>query len=706
MRKQDKGVSTKSGKAQEGHMEQIAVIANDKKYAKYLAGNLEIFFRGQTFFSYYGTYEIEHIEHVNERYIVLSAFTIFQQVKKKTIEDAKIIIADLTLNGAYIDRLCSLPKATRALLVNIDYRSCMEVITLIYSAGFKHLELVPFYAGCEYDKSISVAVTPDEVQLVPRGITTTVNIGQRVVDTSCIWEIANILGVENPFESKDAEEARKRILSFDAGMERVLGEKESLTERINVLLKLVPQAFLITDVKGKIYLTNDMAKKLLKSRSEVINGFNIAEVLPEIQEIMESPEKDDYSSELINVNGVNLIVSMAKIVSQDELKGNIIMLDRFTEAENRQHRIRSKIIGYGHRAIYTFDNILGKSECIEETKRIAMRMAKSDSSMILYGESGTGKELFAQSVHNYSNRSAYHFVAINCSALPENLLESELYGYEEGAFSGAKRGGKIGLFELAHRGTLFLDEIGELSLLLQAKLLRAIEEKKILRVGGMDMIDVDVRIIAATNRDLMKMVKRKEFRSDLYYRLNVLSVHIPSLRERKEDIFVLFDAFKENLHVKFELSPEAKKRMMAHSWPGNIRELKNIAEYLANLNKEVIEDDDIPFSREQNFDFAVEELPEADVGMIAGFLSREAKNLNLYRFILAELKRSYERRKHIGRNSLLKCAHEKNLFITEQEIKNGLAKLLDYGFIISGRGRKGSTITELGRYLLAKLMDK
>jgi transcriptional regulator with PAS, ATPase and Fis domain len=687
-------------------MERIAVIANSKKYAKYLAGNLEIFFRGRAEFCYYGTYEIEHMAQVNEKYIVLSAFTIFQQVKKKTIEDARIIIADLTLNGAYIDRLGNLPRATKALLVNIDYRSCMEVITLIYSAGFKHLELVPFYAGCGYDKSISVAVTPDEVELVPREITTVVNIGQRVVDTSCIWEIANNLGVENPFETEEAEEARKRIVSFNAGIERVLGEKEGLTERINVLLKLVPQGFLITDVKGKIYLTNDMAKRMLRSRSEVIDGFNIAEVLPEIRGIMgERPEDSDQSSELINVNGVNLIVSVAKIVPHDELKGNIIMLDRFVEAENRQHRIRSKITGYGHQAVYTFGDILGRSECIEETRKIAMRMAKSDSSMILYGESGTGKELFAQSVHNYSNRSAYHFVAINCSALPESLLESELYGYEEGAFSGAKKGGKIGLFELAHRGTLFLDEVGELPLLLQAKLLRAIEEKKILRVGGMDMIGVDVRIIAATNRDLMKMVKRREFRSDLYYRLNVLSLHIPSLRERKEDILPLLDAFKEGLRAKFELSTEAKRHMLAHAWPGNIRELKNVAEYLMNLNKEIIEDFDLPFSRDQRYGLAPEEIPEADMELIEQFASREAKNLKLYRFILAELEKGYELRKHMGRTCLLKCAQERNLFITEQEIRNGLAKLSDYGFIVSGRGRRGSAVTELGRHLLLKLME-
>ncbi|WP_206458647.1 sigma-54 interaction domain-containing protein [Anaerovorax sp. IOR16] len=684
-------------------MEQIAVIANNKKYAKYLADNLETYFRNEVAFHYYGTHEIEKMECIREKYIVLSAFTIFQQVKRKTTEEAKLILADLTLNRRYIDRLYKLPKATKALLVNIDYRSCMEVITMIYSAGFQDLELVPFYAGCKYDKSIQVAITPDEEQLVPDGITTVINIGERVVDLSCVWEIADILNITDPFSSEEAENAKKDIISSNVGMERFLGENESLTEQINVLLKLVRQGFLVTDVKGKIYLSNDMAKQMLKSRTEIIDGFNIAEVLPELRSTNNRSCNEERNGELINVNGVNLIVSITKIISHDEVKGSVVMLDSFLEVENRQHKIRSKITGYGHTASYTFDDILGESKVLEETKKIAMRMAKSDSSMILYGETGTGKELFAQSVHNYSNRAGYHFVAVNCSALPDNLLESELYGYEDGAFSGAKKGGKIGLFELAHQGTLFLDEIGELPLSLQAKLLRAIEEKKILRIGGMNLIDIDVRIIAATNRNLLDMVKRKEFRSDLYYRLNVLPVHIPSLKDRGKDIFMLFDSFKKSLNVEFALSSGAKARMLSHSWKGNIRELKNTAEYLANLGKAVIEECDLPFNDECENKGLSHIVLEEDQHLMEEFLQSEGRELNKYFFILEEMERCYQQRERIGRRRLLECAVERNVFITEQEIKNALIRLSAFGFVVSGRGRKGSTITESGRSLLQQL---
>ncbi|WP_324825284.1 sigma-54 interaction domain-containing protein [Sinanaerobacter sp. ZZT-01] len=687
-------------------MERIAVIANNKKYAKYLTDNLETYFRDRAEFHYYGTNEIEAMETIREKYIVLSAFTIFQQVKKKTTKEARLIIADLTLNRKFIDRLYKLPKATKALLVNIDYRSCMEVITMIYSAGFKDLELIPFYAGCQYDKSIRVAITPDEEQLVPAEITTVINIGQRVVDLSCIWEIADYLGITEPFSSEEAEHAKKDIISSNIGIKRVLGENESLAEQINVLLKLVRQGFLVTDVKGKIYLSNDMAKQMLRSRTEIIEGFNITEVLPELQNANTHPGGEEHNGDLINVNGVNLIASVTKIISHDEIKGSVIMLDNFLEAENRQHKIRRKITGYGHIATYTFDNILGESEILEEAKKIAMRMAKSDSSMILYGETGTGKELFAQSVHNYSNRAGYYFVAVNCSALPENLLESELYGYEEGAFSGAKKGGKIGLFELAHQGTLFLDEIGELPLSQQAKLLRAIEEKKILRVGGMNLIDIDVRVVVATNRNLLEMVNNKEFRSDLYYRLNVLPVYIPSLKERGNDIFLLFDSFKKTLHAEFQLSAEARSAMLSHSWNGNVRELKNNAEYLANLGKKKIEASDLPFAEKDKNINCFGTDSKKDAHLIKEFLQMKKASLNKYGLILEEMEQAYRRRERIGRYSLLKRANDKNVFLTEQEIRAALSKLCAYGFVVSGKGRKGSEITELGKILLNQIKGR
>ena len=685
-------------------MEEIAVVANEKEYAKYLKDNLDVYFKDYSQIYCYDLEELESMDYIKEKYIVIPSFSKFQQVRKKTRKDSELIIADLTLNKKYIDRLHKLPKGTGAILVNIHHRSCMEVITMIYNAGFKDLELTPFYIGNSYDKSIKVAITPGENDLIPDGITTVIDIGQRVIDMNTIFEIADKLNVniEDIFSSKEASEAKNNIIPTNYSMEKVLGDNEDLTERINVLIKLMDQGILITDTKGKIYLCNDKARKILNTRTDVIIGFNITEILPEIYDVKSQVYENNKIGELINISGTNIIASITQIISNNEVRGNVITLDNFKDVEYRQHKMRTKITGYGHRATYTFNDILGNSNQIIEIKDIAKRMACSNSSIVIYGESGTGKELFAQSIHNYSKRREYNFVAINCSALPENLLESELYGYDEGAFSGAKRGGKIGLFELAHEGTIFLDEIGEMPLSLQAKLLRVIEERKIMKVGGKDLIDINVRIITATNKDLFEMVKEGRFRSDLYYRLNVLPISIPSLRERKEDIPLLFNAFVKSIGRNFSLSAKAMEKIMNHQWKGNIREMKNTVEYLDNLNKEIIDFEDIPFKNSQNILQEVEITDEEEY-LIKQFKLNESKNITLYKFILSEIQAYNQKRLHIGRLKLAEIARDKNIFITEQEIKNGLIKLNMYGFVASSKGRKGSDITEMGIKLNKKL---
>ena len=264
-------------------------------------------------------------------------------------------------------------------------------------------------------------------------------------------------------------------------------------------------------------------------------------------------------------------------------------------------------------------------------------------------------------------------MAINCSALPENLLESELFGYEEGAFSGASKGGKIGLFELAHRGTLFLDEIGEMPLHLQAKLLRVIEEKKIMKIGGKDLIDIDVRIIAATNRKLLQM----------------------SLNQRGKDVLVLADHFMDKMNCTIVFSKDAERKMVNYNWPGNIRELRNVIEYLSNLGKDIVDYDDIPIEFEHDA-YEVLETSKVTEDMINKFIINEGRSLTLHNFILTQMHKSFKKRENMSRTKLTKIAHEDNLFITEQEIRNGMSKLNGYGFIISGKGRKGSFITDAG----------
>lgn len=220
---------------------------------------------------------------------------------------------------------------------------------------------------------------------------------------------------------------------------------------------------------------------------------------------------------------------------------------------------------------------------------MAQRYSRVNSNVLIVGETGTGKELFAHSIHQASSRSDQPFVALNCAALPENLLESELFGYEAGAFSGAAKGGKIGLFELAHRGTIFLDEIGEIPITLQAKLLRVLQEKEIRRIGSTSVHPIDVRVVSATNINIEEKIRSGQFRSDLYYRLNLLDISIPPLRERREDVQELVDFYLTRFACEMgkripTVTPEAAQLLMQYDWPGNVRELRNVCERLIVLN--------------------------------------------------------------------------------------------------------------------------
>ena len=674
----------------------IAVIANNKKYATFIAEKLKIYFDEYAEFRCYGMNEIMEVEVLEEDYVILSAFTIFQIVKRRVKESVKMIIVDRTLYKSALDPLYRLPRNARALLVNIDYRNCMELITMIYNLGFRHLELIPYYPGCEYDESVQIAITPGETAIVPEKVSTVIDLGERPIDVKSIYNVAEALGVENLFDREDTKKELDNLVVINREMEQLLGENSSLLVQMSSILKLVKQGIIVVDTAGKIYLANDMAGEILDNRAGALKGFNVMDIFPEFGTASDNFLEGNASDQLLRINGRDVIVSVSAVEDRGKAKGSIIMLEYFNEAENRQHKFRKKIMGSGHTANYTFQQILGNSQVLNETKEIAMRMARSESSICLFGESGTGKELFAQSIHNYSRRRDYSFVAINCSALPENLLESELYGYEEGAFSGARKGGKIGLFELAHKGTLFLDEIGELPVQMQAKLLRVIEEKKILKVGGKDMIDVDVRVICATNRNLQQMVEAGEFRRDLYYRLCVLPIHIPPLRKREEDLFLLMETMKAAIPADFTLSAAAREKLRRYSWPGNVRELKNITEYLANLGKRIVDAEDIPLAFEKK-------LPEIQTCTQNSTVHTvEPQNSSLKMFILSELLEGEKKQIHMGRQALTEVAKKKGIFATEQEIRSCLRKLNEAGLILSFKGRKGSVLTEKGRCYLTE----
>lgn len=363
-------------------------------------------------------------------------------------------------------------------------------------------------------------------------------------------------------------------------------QTQRMAEQFNTLINSVREGIVAVDYHGKITHLNRSAEDLLMVKANLLNGSLVEEVFSGITMStllkMTKPyiEQDIYYKN--SQHTLHFMSTITEVKYGEEVCGFVISIRSIGE----MRKLAGRVIREERK--YTFDGILSQSAVITDIKKKMRRVATTDSTVLITGESGTGKELFARSIHQESIRKNAPFIALNCGSIPENLLESELFGYEEGAFTGARRNGKPGKFELANGGTILLDEIGDMPLHLQVKLLRVLQDFTIERVGGTKSIVVDVRIIASTNRNLEEMILANQFRSDLFYRLSVIPFHIPPLRERKEDLELLIHFFIEKYNVILEkyiqgYTNEALATMIEYPWPGNVRELENAIEYSANV---------------------------------------------------------------------------------------------------------------------------
>ncbi len=351
---------------------------------------------------------------------------------------------------------------------------------------------------------------------------------------------------------------------------------------MNITFHSISEGMIVLDEQFKIKKINDRAMEILNIKIEEAINMDIINTLSSINlnEITCNTNKTFNNVECdfcIKVNRIKCIINAVPMKVNEKLVGIVIT---FREAKYL-HKLVNKFVGY--KASYTFEDIITKNEKTKAMLRFAKKAAKSDCNILIQGESGTGKELIAQSIHNYSNRSSGSFVAVNCASIPRELVESELFGYEKGAFTGASKDGHPGKFELADGGTIFLDEIGELPLDIQTKLLRVLDNNKVTRVGSTYEKQLNVRVIGATNRILKDEIKKKNFRQDLYYRLNVMNINTIPLRERKEDIEVLVQHFVKILSIKnSHLNKTVKKsyinELVKYYWMGNVRELRNVVE--------------------------------------------------------------------------------------------------------------------------------
>ncbi|HBF0310374.1 sigma 54-interacting transcriptional regulator [Clostridioides difficile] len=412
-----------------------------------------------------------------------------------------------------------------------------------------------------------------------------------IVGGGLACSFARQYGIDSVFATASDESIREAV-EYCKKLLDTLGEEKFNNEVLRNILDGIKDGVIAIDSNGSIILYNESAKNMLKVERKCALNKYILDVFPKMEWMLDClHEKEDVEDRKIrNINNLIVNTRTTLIKVDNSTYGVLGIIQDITKLQNLERKIRFDLNQKGLYARYTFDDFLFKDKLTREFIEEAKKIGKSDYTTLLYGESGSGKEIIAHSIHNISKRKDRPFVAINCATIAENLLESELFGYEEGAFTGARKGGKRGLFELAHGGTLFLDEINSLSFNIQTKLLRVIEERQIMRIGSDYIIPLDIRIIAATNESLTEKIVMGTFRADLFYRLSSLEINIPPLRDRREDIIPLFNNFVNevlkddglnginSIDENFVLTKGEMDKLYNYSWPGNVRELKTIAQ--------------------------------------------------------------------------------------------------------------------------------
>lgn len=463
----------------------------------------------------------------------------------------------------------------------------------------------------------------------------------KILDLESLPEVKNIDVIINTVGSKEVNNFIKGISGSVSVVDtsavnimlRLFREKEELLHikriqgELSTILNSVQEAVEVADRNGVVKYVNPAFTRITGIPEDQRIGKNVFDISPDGALAMALKTGKNIFGHRVRVGGSNaeVVSNASPIIVDGNLEGAVVVFQHFTDVmklmdELRQHTTMIENLydklGQVTTCKYSFADILGNSPDLKKSIQVAERAARSNSTVLLLGESGTGKELFAHAIHHASSRREKPFIKVNCAAIPENLLESEFFGYAKGAFTGATKS-KIGKFELANGGTIFLDEIGDMNLILQGKLLRVLQEMEFERVGGNQTIRVDVRVIAATNRNLPELIRSGKFREDLYYRLNVVEVTIPPLRVRKEDLSLLVNHLIIKLNRKLGkkvkgLTPDAEEMLYSYDWPGNVRELENVVErVMVTVDEDVLS--------KKNFIQHVSQLkttPERDMELI------------------------------------------------------------------------------------------
>jgi PAS domain S-box-containing protein len=632
--------------------------------------------------------------------IVFASEYVKRQVDPRLIKSNNYIVARRTIDISNLDLLQNLPK-TRAIMVDYHRNLSEEAISLLYGLGFNHLELIPYYPGVKKHPKVGVAITPGEPQIVPSCVNNVIDIGCKIIDVTTLTEILIQLDLLD-----DKVHLQSALMSR---LIESIGKNRKLSQLFTTTLNNVHDCLIATDADGSTTVFNKASEKFFGISAQKVIGYQLHEALPQLASVVSAETKQLEEKIYSNLNGHKVMVNRS--VLRDEhnqhqgLLLNFISPDKLKAVQNP---VKVDRLATNHVAKHAFSDIIGSSPVLLSCLNKAKQIGQTDLAVLITGETGTGKELLAQSIHNASPRCLKPFVAVNCAAIPSELLESEFFGYEEGAFTGARRSGKLGLFELASGGTVFLDEIGCLSIVLQAKLLRVLEQNEIMRIGSENLTHIDIRVVAATNLDLKEALKKGQFRHDLYYRLNGAILHLPPLSKRQEDIYSLTEHFLKKWGRKLNgfFNDEAWDQFLRYPWPGNIRELRNKIDYLAATcqGKRIDIYDLPPDMQQEGLQQKATEYNSYTWLRLLGELSG-INNLEGGLAILQVLNAPdvTGAPKSMGRQRISKLLAQQDKGLSESTIKTWLKILVQKGLVESRVGRQGTRITSKGQEVLAKL---
>lgn len=636
---------------------------------------------------------VDDVEYLKTADIaLLSSVSTYKFIKSMIKEDCKIIYLECAFLKNKIEALKNFPPNTKALVCFNYFEISNQAAEIIYKMGITNLNLSVYnHELSRVDADYDIAVVGEDSAIVPEKISTIVSLGRRKISLSTLMDIsvaADILDskLEYTIKKYSEELAIPGLFSIDAYSNNLYSKT-----KIQTVMDYIDDAIIILNSNSEITNYN----------SALLNMFNIsAQILnKKIEDIIEFNAISKYISIIEDVE--NLLIEIKKnkriMLTKKEIRNfytngsQIILLKDVTDIINLESTLKKQLNKKGHIAKHSFAEIYGSSKEIKECINKASIIANLDKAVLIIGESGTGKELFAQSIHNASPRKNFPFVGINCAALPSSLLESELFGYEPGTFTGGKREGKTGLFEVANNGTLFLDEIGDMSLETQAKLLRVLEEKEFMRVGGNEVISVNVRVIAATNKNLKELIGEKKFRLDLYYRLNTMMFSIPPLRKRKGDIKELIKIFlAENKRSIDSLNTKVYEYLVHYQWEGNARELRNCIEYMANITNGEINMSHLPDYMFEETDYMT--MPEQkDIFYIFSKYEKE--------IIMKLMEDIYQIGG--GRRSLLNRLQLEYNSLSEYKLRKYIEFLEENSLIEKGKGSSGLKLTIEGKKYLS-----